>query len=71
MGRRLLLRIYILEGEQGGVGSRSNGICIAKDMIIISLLDVTVESFDQISVIGTVLGMVGKRAWRWGLVLVP
>ena len=43
MGSRLLLRIYILEGEQGGVGSRGFGICITEYMIIVSLLVVTVE----------------------------
>ena len=43
MGSQLLLRSYILEGEQGGVGSRRSGIGIAKDMIVIGLLVVTVE----------------------------
>ena len=42
MGSQLLLRAYILEGEQGGVRSRRNGIGIAENMIIISLLVVTV-----------------------------
>ena len=42
MGSRLLLRAYILEGEHGEVGSRRKGIGIAKNMIIISLLVVTV-----------------------------
>ena len=43
MGSGLLLRSYILEGEQGEVGSRGLGIGITEDMIIISLLVVTVE----------------------------
>ena len=43
MRSRLLLRIYILEGEQGGVGSRGFGIGITEDMVIISLLVVTVK----------------------------
>ena len=43
MGSRLLLRTYILEGKQGGVRSRGFGIGIAEDMIIVSLLVVTVE----------------------------
>ena len=37
------LRAYILEDEQGGVGSRRSGVGIAKDVIVISLLVVTVE----------------------------
>ena len=44
MESRLFLRSDILEGEQGGVGSRSSGIGIAEDMIVIGLLVVTVEA---------------------------
>ena len=43
MGSRLLLRAYILEGEQGGVGSRRSGVNIAEDVIVISLLVGTME----------------------------
>ena len=43
MGGRLLLRSYIMEGEQGGVGSRRSGIGITEDMIVIGLLVVTVK----------------------------
>ena len=43
MGSRLLLRAYILEGEQGRVRRKRRGISTPKDMIVISLLVVTVE----------------------------
>ena len=70
MGSRLLLRVYIREGEQGRVGRRRNGIGIPEDVVVISLLVVIVEFIlgkallqgDQCDWKST--GKGGERTWR-------